>query len=308
MHRTIEVTFSPDCPDIALKELEDLDHVVGLSVQRQASVKPPGDVVTVHVLNRGADDVLRVAESARDHGDVSVVTSEVASIVDPRHADAVSNDVDEALWEEVESGLRHQGRVTPNYLTLMALGGAIAAVGLVSDPVPQALAFVSASIIAPGFEPLAKVPVGLVLGRPNVVRRGVLASLAGYATLVAGAAVAFGVMRLFGGVTPDELVANPEVHRIAHQHLGDLLVSVAAAVAGLTMMVAYRRTVIAGPLVALVLVPAAALVGAALVAGEAGLAAEGAQRLAIDAALVVGLGAAVVAAKQAGVHRRRPMV
>ena len=54
---------------------------------------------------------------------MSVATAEVASFIDPKHPHAVDRDVDEALWEEMETGLRHQGRVTSNYLTLMALGG-----------------------------------------------------------------------------------------------------------------------------------------------------------------------------------------
>ncbi|MBA3439735.1 MAG: hypothetical protein H0T92_07695 [Pyrinomonadaceae bacterium] len=74
----------------------------------------------------------------------------------------------------METGLRHQGRMNANYVVLMALGGAIAAFGLVSEPAPQAIAFVAASIIAPGFEPLAKIPLGLALGHWNVVKRGLL--------------------------------------------------------------------------------------------------------------------------------------
>ena len=34
--------------------------MVGLSLNRGASLKPPGDVVRVHTLNRGADEVMEV--------------------------------------------------------------------------------------------------------------------------------------------------------------------------------------------------------------------------------------------------------
>ncbi|MEJ7709202.1 MAG: hypothetical protein WKF84_04915 [Pyrinomonadaceae bacterium] len=107
------------------------------------------------MLNRGADAVLK---RAREQGGerVSIVTAELTSIIDKQHEEAVDRDVDEAVWEEMETGLRHQGRVTANFVTLMALGGAIAAIGLVSEPAPQAIAFVAASIIAPGFEPLSE--------------------------------------------------------------------------------------------------------------------------------------------------------
>jgi hypothetical protein len=110
VHRTIEVTAPPTYTDTLIEELEQLEYVITISVVRGASVKPPGDVVTVHALNRGADQVMSLADAARKGGQVSVSTSEVSSIVDPEHERKIANDVDEALWEEAETGLRHQSR------------------------------------------------------------------------------------------------------------------------------------------------------------------------------------------------------
>lgn len=308
MHRTIEITVPHAATETLLQKLESMDQVVGLSVQPGASLKPPGDVVTVHVLNRGADDVLKHAGDARRHGPISVATAELSSIADPEHQATVEDDVDEGLWEEMETGLRHHGRVTSNFLILMALGGAIAAAGFVSDPVPQAIAFVAASVIAPGFEPLAKIPLGLVLRRWHVVRRGAVSALLGYGALILAAALLFLILRATGTVTVDEFVNNPEVDKIAHPTLVETLVSACAAVAGAIMIAAYRRTVIAGPLIALVLIPAAAMAGAALGAGRAGLFFEALQRLGLDIVLIVALGGLVFFAKQAITHRRPSLV
>lgn len=184
MHRTIEISVPAQATDELLAGLEDLEHVIGLSVERDASVKPPGDVVTVHVLNRGSDAVMDLAGQAARQGSTSVVTAELSAITDPEHQHLVDRDVDEALWEEAETGLRHQGRITVNFLALMALGGAVATIGLVSDPVAMAVAIVASSVIAPGFEPLAKIAMGLVLRRGSVVQRGVVSTLAGYTALV----------------------------------------------------------------------------------------------------------------------------
>jgi len=151
--------------DVLLRELEELEYLINLSVVRGASIKPSGDVVTVHVLNRGADGGLRLANAARKQGHVSVITAELSSIIDPEYERKVANDVDEALWEETETGLRHQSQIMANYLALMALGGAVAATGLVVESTPQAISVVAESIIAPGFEPLAKITLGLVLRR-----------------------------------------------------------------------------------------------------------------------------------------------
>jgi uncharacterized membrane protein len=208
----------------------------------------------------------------------------------------------------METGLRHQGRVTPNFMILMVLGGAIAAAGLVLETVPQTISFVAASIIAPGFEPIAKIPLGLVLRQWNVVRRGLYSTVAGYLVLLVGAAAMFLLLRAAGEVTVADLTTNHEVERIAHPKLIELLVSACAAVAGVIMITAFRRTVIAGALIALVLIPAAATVGAALAAGEGRLALEALQRLGLDGALIVGLGALVFGAKQLITHRRASIV
>lgn len=245
---------------------------------------------------------------AGQHGPVSIVTAEVASIIDPAHEEAVDDDVDEAIWEEMETGLRHQGRVTPNYLVLMAMGGAIAAVGLVSEAVPQTIAFVAASIIAPGFEPLVKIPLGLALRNWTTVRRGLVATGVGYATLITAAALAFLFLRLAGATTVEAFVNNPEVEKIAHPTLLEGVVSACGAVAGVVMVAAYRRSVIAGPLIALIFIPAAATSGAALAAGRPALIWEGLQRLGLDVLLVVGLGTLIFLLKQATQHRRAPLV
>jgi len=308
MHRTIEITVGSSRTDSLLRELEALEEVIGLSVDRGASLKPPGDVITVHALNKGVDAVLRRAGAAARGGDLSIVTAEVASIIDLAHQAAVDDDVDEAIWEEMETGLRHQGRITPNYLILMALGGAIAATGLAAEAVPQAIAFVSASIIAPGFEPIVKIPLGLALRRWNVARRGIISVVAGYAVLILAAALAFAALRLTGTVTVDAFVLNPEVEKIAHPTFAEGLVSACGAIAGVVMVAAYRRSVIAGPLIALILVPAAAVAGAGIAAGRPVLIGEGLQRLGLDMLLVVGLGLLVIAAKQVRVHRRMPLV
>ncbi len=252
MHRTIEITSPQDYTDSLLRELEKLEQVINLSVVRGASVKPPGDVATVHALNRGADQVMRLADAARKRGQVSVSTSELSSIVDPEHERKVANDVDEALWEEAETGLRHQSQITVNYLVLMALGGAVAATGLIVESASQAISVIAAAIIAPGFDPLAKIPkipkipIGLALRRWDVARSGVTSAALGYLTLVISAALAFLVMRWAGVVTTGKFVGNSQVQELAEPTLRDILLSACGALAGVVMMLSYRRYLIPG--------------------------------------------------------------
>ncbi|GAB3298466.1 DUF389 domain-containing protein [Hymenobacter tenuis] len=309
MHRTLELTVPPTVTDGLQQQLAGLDSVIGLTVLRGASVKPAGDILTVHVLNRGADEVLRRARAAvADPQDLSVVTSEVASFIAPAVHEAVDDDRDEAIWEEMESGLRHQGRITVNYLLLMGLGGIIAAIGLVSEPVPQAVAFVASAIIAPGFDPMTKVPLGLVLRHWSLVRRGLESALAGYAVLVAAAALTMAALVGAGETTAAELAGNSEVQHLAHPKLMELLLAATGAVAGVVILAAFRRSFQAGPLIAMAFVPAAALVGAGLAVGRWDLALEGLERFAADWGFILGLGIPVLWFKQQRVHRRQPLV
>lgn len=55
MHRNLQITVPFSVTDKLCGDLIALENVIGLSVVRQASLKPVGDVITVQVLNRGAD-------------------------------------------------------------------------------------------------------------------------------------------------------------------------------------------------------------------------------------------------------------
>ena len=237
-----------------------------------------------------------------------MVTHELSSIVDPQHEKKVSKDIDEALWEEAETSLRHQGRVTSNYLTLMALGGGVAATAFIVSGSSQTISLVAASIIAPGFEPLAKVPMGLALRRWSVVGRGMFSVGVGYVVLALAAALVFAILRALGVGTVGEFLGNSETTVLTDPTMREVFVSSFGAVAGMIMIVAHRRSVIAGPLIALGIVPAAAMVGVALAAGRPELVYQGAERFALDVILIVALSTLVVALKQALVHRRKPLV
>ena len=308
MHTEIEIIVHPSYTDQLIHDLEQMEEVISLSVVREASIKPPGDVLTVHALNRGSDKVLGLTDAARKQGQISVSTGELTSIIDPEHEQKVANDIDEALWEEVETELRHQGKLTMNYVSLMALGGVVAATGLVVESASQAISFVAASIIAPGFEPLAAPPIGLALRRWPVVGKGLQSVGGGYLALILSAALTYLVLHATGVVVAEEFISNTEVRNLAEPGLREILLSGCGAVAGMVMVLSLRRYLIPGALIALIVIEAAAMIGVALAAGEPGLMLEGAKRFGLDVVLIVVGGVPVVLLKQAIVHRRAPMI
>ena len=110
MQRTIQITVSPDAAQALIADLRSIDGVIGLAHQPGASIVPSGDIITVHTINRAADRIMKTAQSVGVNGSFSVVTAELASVSDAKHQAAIDDDVDEAIWEELETGLRHQGR------------------------------------------------------------------------------------------------------------------------------------------------------------------------------------------------------
>ncbi len=307
MHRTIEISVSPQVDDSTLARLTAVEAVIGVSVTRGASLKPPGDVVRVHTLNRGADEVLQIIGSMAGERSFSIATSEVASFVDPHHQHAIDTDIDEALWEEMETGMRHQGQVTQNYLILMALGGALAAMGLMTTGVSQAISFIAAPLIAPGFEPLTKVALGFTLRRWSTVQRGLVSFFVGYAVLIAAAALTFVALHALGAVSPAAFLGNHEVEKIIHPDALDFAYSTIGVVAGAVMLASYRRSTIGGALIALEIIHAAAMVGAALGVGRWDYLLEGLTRVGIDAGLILVLSSLVIWLKQVFVHKRQPL-
>lgn len=307
MHRTIEITLPPAATDAFVAAVRGNEHVAGVEVRRGASVEPAGDVVAVHALNRGADDVLRAVERARRHGPVSVATSELASLSDSRHQHAIDRDVDEAVWEELETGLRHQGQVTQNYLALMALGGAVSAVGALSEPSVAMIAYVASAVIAPGFEPVAKIALGLVLRRGEVLKTGLVSTLAGYLVLILAAAATWWGLHAAGAVEAGDFLGGDALKHTIDPSAEVLLVAACGAVAGAVMQASYRRSVIAGALIALRIIESAGVVGVALALGRFDLAGQSLQRLATDASFIVVAGLVVFGIKQLAVHRRAPL-
>lgn len=308
MHHQIDLTVPRAAADELVEVLQDHDGVLALTHQRDGSIKPPGDVLTVHVLNRAIDDVLGAAERAREHGPITVATVRTESVVATGQQDAIEDDADESPWEEFERTLRHHGRLSTNYLVLMALGGAIAVAGLLSPPVPQALALAASAVIAPAFEPVAKLAVAVLRGSPQRIGRALVSVVVGYLILAAAGGVAFLVLRALGLAKPGVLASSEGVHMVVDPTAADWLVGAGGALAGLVIVTSFREAVLAGALIALALVPAAGLVGVGLVAGDLELALGGLKRAAADMGLVVVLGGAVVLVKDRLHHgRRRPL-
>lgn len=301
MSRRIDLSVPPELRGRILERVRDMPGVASVSLQVGASVSPPGDIVGIEATNEAALAVLKLLdeEGAFEGGSVSL--GEPTAVLAPPHLARLDRQGNEGAWEEVGEQLRRDTNVTANFLLLMALSGAIAGFGLVSDTLHVV---VGAMLIAPGFEPLLRIPFG-AMGRRHGPGAGLRSSLAGYLALAVGAAAALPFALLLQGRAAAEL---PGLHWAGYWssvQASGVAVSLLAGAAGAIVLSARLTVFATGVMVALALVPSMALVGLGLASGNPGLAFGGLLRWGTEVLCVLAAGGAVLAVKRRVLHHRR---
>jgi hypothetical protein len=310
MHRRISFHGDSKALGALANDLTSVEGVIGLAHHPGASLKPAGDLLEVNVLNRNADEVLRRAQPhlKAPNARLVVVISQSTAMLDPAHRHLIETDADEVLWEEMESDLRNHGRVSSNFVLLMVLGGIVSVCGLLMTPVPRAIALVGAAIIAPGFEPLAKLAQGLALRQGRICLRALLSVAVGYGVLFAASFLTILVFSQAGiGEARSALTSEDVLAPLTRVEPISTLTAACAAVAGVLMVVSLRDFYVVGPLMVLVLIAGISLAGGALALGEFGIAWSAVRRVVVDALLLLVLGGGVFYWKQRTFHRRRPL-
>ncbi len=310
MPRILQITVPTPRARALVNGVRKRPGVLGVRWQPGASVVPPGDVVGVEVLARhhaGLMCWLQAEGIGCDPG-TTITSDEPGSMVARETAGRTTTDTTESSWEEMEFMLARESHMTASSLAIMTVAGVCAATGLATG----ALHLVAASmLIAPGFEPLVRVALG-VCASSRAWRRGLWSFVTGYSALIAGAALAAWTLKTTGtdirGGERSYLPSRELIDYWARPNASAFVVSVAGAVAGTLLVVSNRSVLTSGAMLALALIPSAALIGMGAVAGDAEMVILGAMRWAIEVGLVVGFALAIFGWKRLRTHRRPMMV
>lgn len=303
MPRSIQLCLPPQQADLVLERLRHVEGIVGVVRHRDASCSPPGDVLLVQTTNDASRPVFELVRELGVLGAGSVSSSEPHSLLSPGHQEAIDRESNETTWEEMAVLLRQDTNAGLNYLALTFLAGAIAAAGLWADMLHVV---VGAMVIAPAFEPLIRLPFGLIAGPRVLALRGASACLWGYLMIGLGGAASCVAMLALDTAGAD-LASRQWVRYWSSFSAPGVWASALGAVAGAFVILALRSVLTTGVMIALALVPSFALAGMALVVGDLPLALRALARWAVDAALVMTLGGAVFWLKQKRLHRRRAL-
>lgn len=300
MPRTVQVAVPPQITTDLVEELSDLG-LLSLRVQRGISVEPAGDVLSFEVTDAKLSGVMQALERSGlgRNPELSLATSSPMSVVAAGSNRAVNRDTTAATWQEAVLELGRTSNMSRPKLLLMAIAGFVAVIGIATDAVHIVI---GAMVIAPAFEPLIRVSLGLV-NQNSSWRDGLVDAIRGYAAMGVGAALAAGLTQLFEG----DALGRPVTSYLPPASLleywsstswSGMAVATVAGAGGALVVLLNRAVLTAGVMVALALVPSWSLAVAALIAGEIGIAASAGFRWLVEVALVLVASAIVLVVKR----------
>lgn len=307
MPRIVEIALSTDKTNQVIADVKTMKGLIGLRVFKGVSMKPEGDLISLEITNEDLSSLMELLSERKLLSDpsVSVTTSFPGSVIAKSREKQITTDKSEAIWEEMQAAINKESAMTINGIITMFLAGVLAVIGIVTNALHIV---VGAMVIAPGFEPIARISLGIVSDYTDW-KKGVTDSIRAYGALLAGATLGALAMHLLGfDLAPGNssyLPAGVLVSYWTTINASSIITAVAAAVAGALVIVANRQVLTAGVMIALALVPATAIIGIGLVSGNFTMAADGIMRLLFEFG-IVGLGtAAVFSWKMRSGHRRK---
>jgi hypothetical protein len=307
MARTVEITLPAHGTDALVARARGLHQVIGIRVQRGASVQPPGDVVTISLTNDALRSLIHVLDELgiTSETGASITVSEPTGLISPARQEAIESDESDVIWEEMEFSVLRESNMDRNGVFVMFASGVIAAVGIATGAVHLV---VGAMVIAPGFKPITRLSLGMVASGRGSWYNGARDTLVAYASLLVGAIAAALVLRLNGTSlltgSDSYLASEALVSFWLEITLTSLVVAGTGGAVGAILIAVNRSVLTAGVMIALALIPPPVIAGLALVAGDLDTAGRGLLRWAVEVLMVAATGVLVFAWKRAFVQRR----
>ena len=176
-----------------------------------------------------------------------------------------SSDSSAQVWAEIVGRADEHAELAVSYLAFMVAAGIIAGIGVLTG---SAVLLVGAMAISPDLLPVSATAIGIVERRWGLAARAIRVLLLGMGAAALAACAATLLLRLFGQVPADLVLAETGIgEAVTHLGPGSLVVAATAGVAG---MLAFERPggAAVGVAISVTTIPAAAYVGAAMAMGR----------------------------------------
>lgn len=259
----LRIVVPPDMTAKVLGVLEGSAAVCNIIVMRGVALQPAGDVVLCDVAREAASIVLADLQElgVPEHGSISVEQVDVAlSRAAEAAARAAPGDPANAVvWEEVEELASESTTLTASFMIFMTLSTLIAAVGIFLD---TPILIVGAMVLGPEFGPLASFCVAVVERRPRLALRSFVALVAGFPVAITAAYLASLIFK-WTDLTPDHFSEADHSFAviISSPTFFSFFVAFIAGVAGVLSLTTSKSGALAGVLISVTTIPAAANIG-----------------------------------------------
>ena len=234
-----------------------------------AAHKPEGDVILADIAREDASVIVSdLKELDLDHrGTIALeyVDTAISDAAEAAEKAAHGAPADAVVWEQVESHTSEETELSFSFLAFMVIAMLIAGVGVITD---STILIIGAMIVGPEFGPLTATAVGAY--RHQRFWRSAVAVLgAGIAAAVTAAAVVGAGARIAGEPGDSfEPASRFFTSFVTEPNAYSAVVALVAGVAGTISLARTQATALAGVLVSVTTIPAAAAIGTDAAAGN----------------------------------------
>jgi len=308
----IRVVSPPSVTARLLDRLAVLPGVQNLIVLERAARLPDGDSVNFDVHDGAANPVFRaLRELGLDQDDSTAVERVDASLTraaPPRIGIRSPAREIAPVWEMVEATIRTGAAYTPSFFILLAIGGLIGAVGILTN---SQILIVGAMVVGPEYNAIIAVALGISQRDRQAIRDGLLALVLGFSAAIV-VTLALGVAIRASGKAPELFLAGvrPVSSLINTPNIFSVIVATLAGIVGVVSLTESRANALIGVFISVTTIPAAADIGVSLAFGSWAEARGSALQLLLNVVLLVAVGAAGLTTQRAiwarlGARKRR---
>jgi uncharacterized hydrophobic protein (TIGR00271 family) len=281
-------------------------------VLRDASLRPPGDVILADVAREGANQVVERLRDLGVHEEGTVHIEPVQAWLSQPGFDAErrtpGSSSDAVVWTDVTQRAYEDSELNWTYLSFMSLATLIASIAIVLD---SQVLVIGAMVLGPEFVPIAALGLALVRRRRTLFVRALRTLVVGFAVSIGVATMLALVARGAGWVTLADVVGRrPQTDFIYSPDKWSFVVAVVAAAAGVLSLTSAKVGGLSGVFISVTTVPASGNVALGLAFGAWHEVAGSSAQLAINLTGMALAGWATLAFQQkvwGRVSARRPV-
>jgi uncharacterized hydrophobic protein (TIGR00271 family) len=255
--------------DTAAEVLSGSSMVTSLAIVKDASLRPPGDLIMADIPREAANEVIDDlrALGLQEEGAIQIVG--VPTWIS-RHAlqaevDAPGAGSDTVVWAEVTQKAYEDSQLTWSYMSFMIMATFIASIGIVID---SQILLIGAMVLGPEFGAVAALGLALVRRRPNLYRMAARTLAIGFVVAILVTAGFALIGRLLGWIDMQRIVGpRPLTQFIYTPDRWSLIVAMIAGAAGVLALTSSRAGGLTGVFISVTTIPAAGNVALGLAFG-----------------------------------------